>query len=118
MESSTETLCILSQSVDAHFSSALPPDAPIHGTFCSHLSNHLVLPHSPRAAFRKSVPFRPRKAQLKFKCGAKFFLICFLMCHLALCNDHSDECCNSVSNQYLHFFQLWTNQGIRQISAK
>lgn len=42
----TEALCTLSQSVDAHFSSALPPGTPIHGTFCIHLSNQLVLPPS------------------------------------------------------------------------
>lgn len=42
----TEALCILSQSVDAHFSSALPLSAPIHGTFCHQLSNQLALPPS------------------------------------------------------------------------
>lgn len=37
-----EALSILTQSVDAHFSSALPLGAPIHGTSWSHLSNQLA----------------------------------------------------------------------------
>lgn len=55
----TEALWALSQSVVAHFSSALLPGAPIPATFCSHLGNQLVLPpvHTLQELHLKSVPF-------------------------------------------------------------